>query len=63
MGRAEFEEFDYRPAVDDFMPNVDLLLRALRREHRSPRYDIPPELLKAHKGYAGKYHRKPLERP
>jgi hypothetical protein len=63
MGRAEREEYDYRPTVDYKVNNVDLLLVGLRKHHGEPRYDIPPDLLKNHKGYAGKYHRKPLERP
>jgi hypothetical protein len=63
MGHADREEYDYRPTVDGRIANVDLLLDALRREHGGPRYDIASELLKDHKGTAGKYHRKPLERP
>ena len=65
MGRPspDREQFDYRPTVDHKIANVDLLLVALRREHRKRRYDIAPELLKDHKGRRGKYHRKPLERP
>jgi hypothetical protein len=46
MGRAEHEQYDYRPTVDEKIANVDLLLRALRREHGSSRDDIPPELRK-----------------